>query len=232
MGWEVAHGQRRQTSNLNEPSLTCNKPLSFLSESLLHRSLTMKQTLNITQTLDMLHADSEGESISMDNVITSLEGRGFGPLLLAPALIAFLPSGAIPGIPSVCGILIFLVAVQRLLGKRSPWVPGRLRDVEFDRDRFKQGLDWMRPWTERVDRLFRPRLTFLFSPVMHWVVAALCVVFGLLMIPLELVPMAAAAPALAIILAAIGLSTRDGIFLMISFVFFAVTLWLAFTKLL
>lgn len=192
----------------------------------------MSQTLNLTQTLDMLRDDSEGQSISMDDVISTLENRGFGPLLLAPALIAFLPTGAIPGIPSVCGILIFLVAVQRLIGKNSPWVPARLRSVEFSRDRFKDGLEWIRPWTERIDRLFRPRLSFLFSPLMSRIVAALCVVFGLTMIPLELVPMAAAAPALAIILAAIGLSTKDGIFLLLSFVFFGATAWLALTKLL
>lgn len=192
----------------------------------------MSRTLNITQTLDKLLDDSEGKAISVDDVVSSLESRGFGPLLMAPALIAFLPTGAIPGIPSVCGILIFLVAVQRLIGKKHPWVPSKLRDVDFDRERFSQGLDWVRPWTERIDRLFRPRLISLFSPLMIWVIAAVCVVLGLLMIPLELVPMAAAAPALAIILAAIGLSTRDGIFLIISFVFFAVTLWLAFTKLL
>lgn len=192
----------------------------------------MSRTLNITQTLDKLLDDSDGKAISIDDVVSSLESRGFGPLLLAPALIAFLPTGAIPGIPSVCGILIFLVAIQRLMGKKHPWVPSKLRDVDFDRERFSKGLDWVRPWTEKLDKLFRPRLTFLFSPLMSWIIAALCVVFGLLMIPLELVPMAAAAPALAIILAAIGLSTRDGIFLIMSFVFFTATLWLALTKLL
>lgn len=192
----------------------------------------MSRTLNITQTLDKLLDDSDGKAISIDDVVSSLESRGFGPLLLAPALIAFLPTGAIPGIPSVCGILIFLVAIQRLIGKKHPWVPSKLRDVDFDRERFSKGLDWVRPWTEKIDKLFRPRLTFLFSPLMSWIIAALCVVFGLLMIPLELVPMAAAAPALAIILAAIGLSTRDGIFLIMSFVFFTATLWLALTKLL
>ena len=192
----------------------------------------MSRTLNITQTLDKLLDDSDGKAISIDDVVSSLESRGFGPLLLAPALIAFLPTGAIPGIPSVCGILIFLVAIQRLIGKKHPWVPSKLRDVDFDRERFIKGLDWVRPWTEKIDKLFRPRLTFLFSPLMSWIIAALCVVFGLLMIPLELVPMAAAAPALAIILAAIGLSTRDGIFLIMSFVFFTATLWLALTKLL
>ena len=192
----------------------------------------MSRSLNITQTLDMLHDESDGDAISMNDLISTLESRGFGPLMMAPALIAFLPTGAIPGIPSLCGILIILVASQRLIGKHHPWVPARLRDVEFDREKFKNGLDWIRPWTERIDRLFRPRLTFLFSPVMSWVIAALCVFFGLSMIPLELVPMAAAVPALAIVLAGLGLSTRDGILLIVSFLLFAVTLWLGVKQLL
>ena len=54
--------------------------------------------------------------------------------------------------------------------------------------------------------------------------------FGLLMIPLELIPMAAAIPALAIIFAAIGLSTRDGIMLVLALVLFSVAGYWAGTE--
>ena len=190
----------------------------------------MADNLDITSVLTTLREDTDDERISLGDIVSSLEGRGFGPLLMAPALIAFLPSGAIPGIPSLCGILIALIAVQKVFGKSHPWIPSRLRKADFDRQRFSEGVDNITPVTKRIDRFFKPRLTFLFGPVISRLIAALCVVFGLLMIPLELIPMAAAIPALAIIFAAIGLSTRDGVMLVLALILFSVAGYWAGTE--
>ena len=190
----------------------------------------MPDQLDITAVLTTLRDDTENDKISLGDIVSSLEGRGFGPLLMAPALIAFLPSGAIPGVPSLCGILIALIAIQKVFGKSHPWIPSRLRKADFDRDRFSDGVDNITPITKRIDRLFKPRITFLFGPVISRLIAALCVIFGLLMIPLELIPMAAAIPALAIIFAAIGLSTRDGVMLILALILFSVAGYWAGTE--
>ncbi len=47
---------------------------------------------------------------------------------------------------------------DRVAGKRTPWVPGRLRQVSFERKKFRAAVARVRPWTERVDRLLKPRL--------------------------------------------------------------------------
>ena len=190
----------------------------------------MPDQLDITAVLMTLRDDTDNDKISLGDIVSSLEGRGFGPLLMAPALIAFLPSGAIPGVPSLCGILIALIAIQKVFGKSHPWIPSRLRKADFDRDRFSDGVDNITPITKRIDRLFKPRITFLFGPVISRLIAALCVIFGLLMIPLELIPMAAAIPALAIIFAAIGLSTRDGVMLILALILFSVAGYWAGTE--
>ena len=60
--------------------------------------------------------------------------------------------------PTLSALLIMLVAGQLVFGKRAPWVPGRLRQMSFERARFRAAVEKVRPWTERIDRLLKPRL--------------------------------------------------------------------------
>ena len=55
-----------------------------------------------------------------------MEKRGFGPMLALPSFIACTPIGAIPGIPSLAGGTILLIALQILLGRRHPWLPQKV----------------------------------------------------------------------------------------------------------
>lgn len=181
----------------------------------------MADQTGITGTLQTVRKRTSGGEVRFGDVVETLENKGFGPVLLVPALIALLPTGAIPGIPSACGLMIFLVAVQMALGKKHPWIPARLRDLGLQRDRLVGAIDKAVPVTRRVDRLFKPRLTSLSDAPLSKLFGLLCAVFGLSMIPLELVPFAAAVPALAIVLVAIGLSTRDGIVLLLAGAVFA-----------
>jgi hypothetical protein len=168
--------------------------------------------------------------VPVDTLITALESRGFGPLLLAPALLALLPTGAIPGVPSICGILIFLIAIQGSVGRPFPWVPGRLRDLSIHREKLIGAIGRVRPVTTRIDRLFSPRLLLLSRPVTNQITCLVCAVSGLAMIPLELIPFAAAAPAFAITLAAIGISTRDGILIIAAWLAACGALYLLITN--
>jgi hypothetical protein len=121
-----------------------------------------------------------------------------------------LPTGGIPGVPSVCGVLIFLIAIQGLMGKSSPWVPKRLRRLAVKQQALTAMTERAMPVAQRLDRWFRPRLVVLTRAPVSQVVALICAVSGLAMIPLELVPFASGIPALAVTLVAIGMSTRDG----------------------
>lgn len=57
-------------------------------------------------TLNIVKNDVKGRDIAFGDVAQSLNHRGFGPLLLAPALITILPTGAIPGVPAISGLFI------------------------------------------------------------------------------------------------------------------------------
>lgn len=189
----------------------------------------MSETITLTSVLDKLEHDTGGERLAMTEVLHVIGNRGYGPLLLIVALLAILPTGIIPGLPSVCGLSIALIASQLAIGKRSPWLPRRLRRLSIERDRFTQVAARVRPFTRRLDRFVRPRLTVLTEGVATRVIALTCIVLGLTMIPLELIPFGAAAPGGAIALMALGLSGRDGLWVLLGIVPAAAGAWLVYT---
>ncbi len=169
-----------------------------------------QEALGLTDILTKLAYEPDGDKLSLVSVLDTMQGRGFGPLLLTPCLIVLLPTGAIPGVPTLCAVLIVLVAGQLVAGKRTPWVPARLRDVTFERQRFQSMVARARPWTERVDRLLKPRLRPLTVWPFNRIGALACLLLAAAMVPLELVPFAAAVPALIIALYALALAAHDG----------------------
>lgn len=167
--------------------------------------------MGLTDILVMLANEPREETLSLPTLMDTMQGRGFGPLLLVPALIALLPTGAIPGVPTCCALLTILVAGQLAAGKHTPWMPRRLRRVRFERERFRRGVEKVRPWTRRLDRLLKPRLQWLTRAPFNRVGALLCILVAATMPPLELVPFAAAVPALIILLYALALCAHDGV---------------------
>lgn len=176
----------------------------------------MNEATSVSDVLQRLQEEARAGNVSVGTLVDALNSRGFGPLLLAPALIALLPTGGIPGVPSVCGVLIFLIAIQESLGKRLPWVPQRLRRLTVRRKALIAVTERAQPVAQRLDRWFRPRLEVLTRAPVSRLVALFCAVSGLAMIPLELVPFAAGIPALAVVLVAIGMSTRDGVMMILA----------------
>lgn len=178
----------------------------------------MESRMSLTQLLERLDDANDGKTIQLRNVIETFESRGFGPLITLPGLIALLPTGAIPGVPSVCGLFIALIAVQQLLGRQSPWLPRKLGERGISRGKLHRSIERVKPWTRRIDSLLAPRLSFLMEPFARRLVAVLVTALGLAMIPLELVPFAAAIPALAITVVGLGMTANDGLLSLIGIV--------------
>lgn len=178
----------------------------------------MTQHRALTELLEQLDASDSGDKIHLQDIVDCFNARGFGPLLVLPALIALLPTGAIPGVPTLCGLFIAMVSTQLVLGKSTPWLPRRLGRRGFDHHTFHRGVARIRPWTQRFDRLLKPRLQGLINPLSRRLIAGLAALLALAMIPLELLPFAAAIPALAIALMGLGLVANDGLMLLLGVV--------------
>ncbi|WP_110651015.1 exopolysaccharide biosynthesis protein [Salinicola peritrichatus] len=178
----------------------------------------MPEQLKLTDIIETLDRQVDGDTISLQDIVDTFNSRGFGPVVALPGLIALLPTGAVPGVPSLCGIFIALIAIQLVMGRKSPWLPRRLRERGIEHDRWHRLIQRVRPWTQRIDYLLKPRLQWLTGRIAQRLLALLMVCLGLVMIPLELLPFAAALPALAIVVMALGLTAGDGLMMLIGLV--------------
>ncbi|GAB3675288.1 exopolysaccharide biosynthesis protein [Salinisphaera aquimarina] len=188
----------------------------------------MSEPTTLTALLQTLESDGEGPQLSLGEVVAVIGERGYGPLVLMLALIAALPTGAVPGVPSVCGISIALVSMQLVFGKRYPWLPARMRRLAIERQHYARVADRITPWTRRLDRLVRPRLHWFTHGLATRVIGLACVALGLCMIPLEVLPFAAAAPATGIAMMGLGLTGKDGFWVLAGLAPAGLGLWFLF----
>lgn len=170
---------------------------------------------------------SEGNEISFEEINTALEHRGFGTLLIAPALIAILPTGAIPGVPALCAIFIILISSQFIMGYKKPWLPRRLREMAFNKEKYTNAIYKAKPYIQKIDNFFHPRFEFLIEPAAQRVVAIICVLLAFSIIIIGFIPFVAALPSAAILLFGLGISVRDGLMIAIGFIFVGATLGVA-----
>ncbi|GAB5406822.1 MAG: exopolysaccharide biosynthesis protein [Aureliella sp.] len=152
----------------------------------------------------------EGDKVSVGEIMDSVSKRGFGPLLLIPALISVSPIGAIPGMSIVTGSLIALIAIHMLLGKEHPWIPKRLEEFEFSKDKYEGGIEKMMPWAKWASRWVAERWTVMLDKPVYYATPVVMLLLSLTYYPLALVPMGVFLPGLANTMFAIGLTVRDG----------------------
>jgi len=180
--------------------------------------------LALTGTLEALNDETTGEEVSVVDVVEALNSRGYGPLLIGPALITILPTGAIPGVPAVCALLIIFISAQILIKKSHPWLPKKLRDFNFKREKLLSALNKAKPYTQKVDKLIYPRIRFLTGDAAKPVIAISSILLSLAIIVLGFIPFLAALPAAGILLLGLGLSGRDGLFVILAFLICLISL--------
>lgn len=169
------------------------------------------QDLAISDRLAKLVADADGDSVSLEWILAQLHERAFGLFLLILALPCCIPF--LYGIPQIVALPLMFVSFQILLGRRVPWLPGKLSARTVSRD----GLDTLSrrsaPWLKRIEAVSRPRLTVLTQPPVDRIVGLALVLFSAsILVPL---PGTNSVPGLAVVIVAMGLLQRDGILVII-----------------
>ena len=90
---------------------------------------TAERSMTLYELLGKMQPHARRDEFLFADFWTVMEKRGFGPMLALPSFIACTPIGAIPGIPSLAGATILLIALQILLGRRHPWLPERVMEL-------------------------------------------------------------------------------------------------------
>lgn len=198
--------------------------LETVSAAIIGTGEIMNHTQALTDTLDTLKEDTEGEQISVSDIVETMNSRGFGPLLIVPAIITILPTGAIPGIPDICALFIILVSLQYLVGHKHPWLPQRLKKFSFSRQKFLNAVESIRPYTTVLDKYIYPRLQFLSGKALRIVISIICIFLSIAIMIMGFIPFAAALPAAGILVLGLGLSTNDGLLILSSLAFLALSI--------
>jgi len=153
-------------------------------------------------------ASQPGERLTVRDIMTVLQDRAFAVLIVLLGLPNCLPMP--PPIPLICGLLLALVAIQIVVGRESPWLPGALLNRSVARADVERAVGRAMPAFRRLERFSRPRMTFLDTPItLRFLgMVILIMALGMLFAPpfLGQIPLG-----LAVCLVGLGLVERDGL---------------------
>ena len=188
------------------------------------------QPMQLKDLIEVIADAGNGPEVSVGDILDHIGTRSFGALLLAPSLLVVTPISGIPGVPSTAGIIILLICLQFLSGRKTIWLPRWILRSKIPRRRLDRAMKAARPVARTVDRVIRPRLGFLINRVTFAVVALVCAVLAATMPPLEILPFTATATAFIIALFALSMLVRDGLLALIAlgataFAGFAFAMW-------
>lgn len=171
----------------------------------------------LSAVLEDLDKNIVSETVTIEQIVLRFRHRGFGPLLLVPALITILPTGAIPMVPAVCGLLIAFTCFQMMMGFEHPWLPKKIMDFSFPREKLKHSIQIAHPVTLKIDKYVYTRLAFLTHDLGKRLTAGVCFLLSLGMIVIGFIPMLPATLALPIFFFGLGYIVKDGVIISLGY---------------
>jgi len=165
--------------------------------------------------LDRVEDISGGETVDLKTIIEALGNRSFGPVLLLCGLFLLTPLGMLPGVPMALGVIIMLFSVQLLFRKSHPWMPKFLRRVKVTAKSLEKTRKFAGPWLDRIDNVVTPRLQWAATGPMLVLAALVAMLLAATMLPLGAVPFGVVVPGFIIGLMGLGITGRDGLFILL-----------------
>lgn len=161
----------------------------------------------------LLTREHSADGVTLGEVFGRIGDRGFGLLLLVLSLPSALPVPA-PGYSTPFGILLFILALQMIYGRRTPWLPARAAGMRL-KGRFVEGmLSFLEKFFGKVEFLIKPRLRWVGSRGgLVFLGLLVLIMAGLMILP---IPLTNTAPAFVIFLIGVGLSEEDGVFCLLA----------------
>ncbi|MBU0723438.1 MAG: exopolysaccharide biosynthesis protein [Alphaproteobacteria bacterium] len=161
----------------------------------------------------------KGEDLSLDGFLHIAGHRFSGPIFLIPGLIALSPLSGIPLVPSFLGLVISLICVQLIFGRRHLWFPAWVQTRALDADRVQRMTRFIKKPARFLDQVTRPRLVWLTQGLALRLAATLCLLTALSMPLLEILPFTSTLAGAVISLFGLSLTTRDGLLMLFALLF-------------
>jgi len=155
-------------------------------------------------------------NLTFRRILKMLGDRTFGVGLLFFSLPSALPFSAIPGVSLVFGIPIIIFAFQMLFARKTLWLPKVIADHAIHHEKVSKIIYIANPYLTTVEKLLKPRLTFMLSRIMEVIngFTIFCLAL-LLMLP---IPFSNFIFSILIIVFSLGVIEKDGLFIIIGYI--------------
>lgn len=155
--------------------------------------------------LQAIDAGAGDDGVQVSGIVDRLDERAFGLLILLLTLPCLVPG--LPG-AQIIAIGVFLLALQVVIGRREPWLPGWFMRAHVKKSWISAiagFADKRLRWTEQVAR---PRLSFLTTGLGERLAALIMALAAVTV----MLPITNTIPSIALTLLSLGLIQRDGLF--------------------
>lgn len=177
-----------------------------------------EESQRLSDLLRRLGEQVDGE-VNLGDVIDSFGARAIGAVLVLLGLLNLFPWP--PGGTTITGAPLLLVSVQIAIGRKSLWLPKSWLRRGLDAGAFRKGLKRILPWLEKIERVTRPRLGFMFGPVGDRALGLTCALLaGIIVLPIF---GGNFLPAVAVTVLALSLLQRDGVLALLGYAVVAAT---------
>jgi hypothetical protein len=151
--------------------------------------------------------------VTVGEIVDSFGHRAFGALLFVFSAPNLLPLP--PGSTTILGAPLVLLAPQVAIGVPAPWLPRSIDARTVTGAELGRAFGPLLPWMEKIERVSRPRLAFLFGPLGDRTIGLVCTVLALVLIlP---IPLGNILPALTIAVMGLAMAQRDGVMAIIGY---------------
>jgi len=174
----------------------------------------MAEVRNLRTLLQSIVENTDGDSVSIEDLLNAVGRRSYGPLFLL-GFVAISPLTIVPGANWLIATIVLMFAVQLLIGRKFPWAPKRALQFSFPRSALEKGARSAEKYVFIVDQFVKPRLTFLTEFPFVIAIALVCLCAALITYPLGFFPFGPLLPSLSILVLGLGLTGRDGLMILL-----------------
>jgi hypothetical protein len=164
--------------------------------------------LRFSQDLQALLDRLATEKLTLGDILDQTAERGFS-LVIALLVVPFLFPMP-PGITGFSGGASILLSAQMALGRQTPWLPEKLRQVEFPKALSQAILKNIDRLTGLLEKITRPRLQRIATHPFIWRINGLVLVWLALLL-IAPIPFTNPIPTIGILLLVVAMLEADGL---------------------
>lgn len=168
----------------------------------------VEKKTDITEELRRAFLGGDGKYISVGEIVDALGPRSFGLAIMIFLIPICIPMP--PGIPTIVGAIIGVLAVQLIIGRAGLWLPNRLANKQIPRSSLRHAYEFAERYLGWMFRLARPRGVMITGELGRRLSGVVFLTLGIVLIlPIPIV--GNILPAIAGTILALGLTDRDGL---------------------